>query len=100
MANIVQPMYNRNAAAIHKNRVPGVYSNSAQRPVPKNTMGTEGVSMEGSGSGILKTSDDSPIYDGEIGKEMPVFSFDRTDMIKGLIFSEILAKPKCKRTGR
>ncbi len=42
----------------------------------------------------------SPIYDGEIGGEEIQLRFDREDLLKGMIYSEVLSPPKSKRTGR
>lgn len=42
----------------------------------------------------------SPIYTSEIGREIPQFTFSREEILKGLIYSELLGKPKSKRTHR
>ncbi|MCX7772118.1 MAG: hypothetical protein N2376_03285 [Clostridia bacterium] len=44
--------------------------------------------------------DSSPIYDDEIGKHDPLISLDSQSVLNGIIFSEILGKPKSKRMGR
>ena len=42
----------------------------------------------------------SPIYASEIGSKGPQVSLDKEDIVKGIIYSEILSPPKSKRTGR
>ncbi len=44
--------------------------------------------------------DDSPIYNSEIGKNHYSLSLDRTSLLNGIILTEILGKPKSRRTGR
>ena len=51
----------------------------------------------------IKTSPEietSPITAGEIGSENNLLDFDQEGVLKGIIFSEILGKPKSRRTGR
>jgi hypothetical protein len=43
---------------------------------------------------------DSPIYNDEIGKNHYSLSLDQTSLLDGIILSEILGKPKSRRTGR
>lgn len=44
--------------------------------------------------------DSSPIYAQEIGATNTLLTMDRTSLLNGIIFSEILGKPKSRRTGR
>jgi len=57
-------------------------------------------SMEMSAVSPTSVMNESPVYSGEIGKVEPILSLDNENILKGFIFSEILAKPKSKRTGR
>jgi hypothetical protein len=43
---------------------------------------------------------ESPVYSSEIGREAIQIHLNRDDVLKGLIYSEILAPPKSRRTGR
>lgn len=43
---------------------------------------------------------ESPIYSSEIGREAIQIQLDGEDILKGFIYSEILAPPKSRRTGR
>lgn len=42
----------------------------------------------------------SPIYAEEIGAEKKLFDFNTESILKGILFSEILGKPKSKKLGR
>lgn len=59
-------------------------------------------SSEGPGEGEfpVKPMMESPVYDSEIGKGEIQIHLNREDLLKGLIYSEILAPPKSRRTGR
>ena len=43
---------------------------------------------------------ESPIYSSEIGHEAVEIHLNREDILKGIIYSELLAPPKSKRMGR
>jgi len=95
--------YNKPAGAVPKNiplRPPASSAASARK---QNLPGSseEGISMEMPGTlPAAPGLDDSPIYSGEIGRDDIILSLDGENILKGIIFSEILAKPKSKRTGR
>jgi len=42
----------------------------------------------------------SPIYTEEIGQQKKLFDINTESILKGILFSEILGKPKSKRLGR
>lgn len=48
---------------------------------------------------IKKTVEDSPIYEAAPEVDAPMLSFDRDNLVTGIIFSEILGKPKARRRG-
>lgn len=77
-----------------------IKKSSGHRTVTKNPETFEGSSMEGPEPGSVLFENESRVYTEEIGRAIPDLSFDRDSVIRGLIFSEILAKPKCKRMGR
>jgi len=56
-------------------------------------------SFEGSGEATAPISE-SPVYGSEIGRESIQIHLNRDDLLKGLIYSEILAPPKSRRMGR
>jgi len=93
------------------------YYNKAARAVPRgNPMKPPATAMPMTNKRILSDSQEgesmerpgispaglyeSEVYSGEIGKDEPILSLDNENILKGFIFSEILAKPKSKRTGR
>jgi hypothetical protein len=44
--------------------------------------------------------ENSPIYNEEIGINKKLFDLNTENILKGIIFSEILGKPKSKKLGR
>ncbi len=56
-------------------------------------------STEGPGEAFSPISE-SPVYSSEIGREAIQIQLNREDLLKGLIYSEILAPPKSRRAGR
>jgi hypothetical protein len=48
----------------------------------------------------VKDSENSPLYNTEIGRETSLFSFEREDILKGIIYAEVLGKPKSRKAGR
>lgn len=43
---------------------------------------------------------ESPITAEEIGKNNSLLNMDREDILRGIIYSEILGRPKARRRGR
>lgn len=70
-------------------------------PAPRPTTNPQPQESSGSSGEIsAKPMMESSVYDCEIGKEEIQIHLNREDLLKGLIYSEILAPPKSKRMGR
>ncbi len=76
------------------NKPPAARPKVNQEPVAQN--------IEGSGEGELSVSPiiESTIESSEIGGESLQIQLNREDLLKGLIYSELLAPPKSRRMGR
>lgn len=59
-----------------------------------------GVSTNEPAGVMIRPMSESPIHDGEIGGGEIHLRFDREDLLKGMIYAEILSPPKSRRTGR
>jgi len=71
-----------------------------RQTVPQPVMGTPAAeSFEGPGEAASPISE-SPVYNAEIGREAFQIHLNRDDLLKGLIYSEILGPPKSRKMGR
>ena len=64
----------------------------------------EGISSEGTVPGICRTNnsniEDSSISDSEISHWKPILDLEPENILKGILYSEILSRPKSMRRGR
>lgn len=95
------PFLQKGTVNTRKNTAP---ARNSPRPAGTGSIGS-GIQGKMTGNGVVQSAasdsiENSPIYSSEIGKEAKPFRFDRNELTKGLIYSEILGPPKSKRTGR
>jgi len=76
------------------NKPPAARPKANQKPVAE--------TIEDPGTGELSVSPiiESTIESSEIGRESLQIQLNREDLLKGLIYSELLAPPKSRRMGR
>jgi hypothetical protein len=99
------PYYQPSMQRSNRSVTPGAArGRSNPRPVnqtvPPPIMGTPAAeNFEGPGETASPISE-SPVYSAEIGREAFQIHLNRDDLLKGLIYSEILGPPKSRRLGR
>jgi len=95
------PYYQPSNQKKNRSATPGMARNTgnpqAARPAAPPKPVAE--SPEGPGEAFSPISE-SPVYGSEIGREAIHIQLNRDDLLKGLIYSEILAPPKSRRMGR
>ncbi|MBP7175108.1 MAG: hypothetical protein KBA53_02675 [Thermoclostridium sp.] len=76
------------------NKPPSARPDANQKPA------AETIESPGEGELSLGSSIESMIENSEIGRESLQIQLNREDLLKGLIYSELLAPPKSRRMGR
>jgi hypothetical protein len=95
------PYYQPSNQKKNRNITPGMARNAGKPQAAKAAEQHQPAeeSLEGPGKATSPISE-SPVYSSEIGMEPIQVHLNRNDLLKGLIFSEILAPPKSRRMGR
>ncbi|NLM12111.1 MAG: hypothetical protein GX213_15380, partial [Clostridiaceae bacterium] len=73
------------------------FQNKSRASADVNTKQTPNIPAED--ENIKETVESSPIYKTTPENDAPVFPFNSDNLITGIVFSEILGKPKGRRKG-
>ncbi len=95
------PYYQPSNQRAVRSRTPGMASNTgnSQTTRPAAQPKPAEQSPEGPGEAFAPISESS-VYSSEIGRESLHIHLNREDLLKGLIYSELIAPPKSRRMGR